>query len=67
VVAVDQLARVLGPDWQQLGYGQLEERADRLEQAARLARSLAAYMAASDAGTAAEALARLQAPSVPAA
>ncbi|MHB8468166.1 MAG: hypothetical protein ACYDCH_00175 [Gaiellaceae bacterium] len=67
MAAVDQLAQMLGQDWQRLGCGQLGARAHRLEQAARLARSLAAYMDETDAGTAGEALERLQASRVPAA
>ncbi len=62
VTAEEQLARVLGPDWRRLGYGQLGARVYRLEQAASFARTLAAYMDETDAGTAGEALDRLQAP-----
>ncbi len=61
VTAEEQLAHVLGPDWRRLGYGQLGARVHRLEQAATFARTLAAYMDETDAGTAGEALDRLQA------
>jgi hypothetical protein len=57
---VDQLARVLGPDWQGLRFSQLAARAHSLEQAAQLNRALAAYMVETATETAGEALARLQ-------
>jgi hypothetical protein len=60
-VEVDQLSRVLGPGWERLGWGQLAARARGFERAAGFIRTLTAYMAETDAQTAGEALARLQA------
>jgi hypothetical protein len=60
-VTPDPLARLLGPAWQSMGYGTLAARADQLERAARFARTLTHYMADTEAETAGEALARLQA------
>ncbi len=62
MATVDQLARVLGPDWQRLTWVQLADRARGLDQAASFVRTLARYMAETDAGTAGEALDRLAAP-----
>jgi hypothetical protein len=45
VAADEQLARVLGPDWQTLRGSQLADRAHRLEQAASFANTLVRYMA----------------------
>jgi hypothetical protein len=59
-VSQNQLANVLGPAWQSMGYGALADRAQQLERAAGFARTLARYIADTDAGTAGEALARLQ-------
>ena len=67
VSAEAQLARVLGPAWQSMGYGTLTDRAQHLEQSAGFARKLAHYMVVTDTDTAVEALARLQASHVPAA
>jgi hypothetical protein len=61
VAAVDQLARILGPDWQTLRWSQLAERSHALEQAAQLARALGNYMGELEVETAGEALERLQA------
>jgi hypothetical protein len=57
----DQFSRVLGPAWQSTFYGPLADRAQQLERAARFARTLTRYMADTEAETAGEALARLQA------
>jgi hypothetical protein len=59
VPADEQLARILGPAWESMGYETLVTRAHRFEQAAGLVRKLAAYMAETDAATAGEALAAL--------
>jgi hypothetical protein len=64
VVGEDQLARVLGPAWQSIGYGTLAARAQQLERSANFARTLGRYMADMDAETAGEALELLQAASV---
>jgi len=57
VIAEQQLARVFGPDWQRMSYGQLGARAHG-EEAASFARTLAASMDEADAATAGEALDR---------
>ena len=64
VSAEAQLARVLGPAWQSMGYGTLTDRAQHLEQSAGFARKLAHYMVVTDIDTAGEALERLQASTV---
>ena len=58
MIAEQQLARVFGPDWQRMSYGQLGARAHGLEEAASFARTLAAFMDETDAATAGEALDR---------
>jgi hypothetical protein len=58
-VQADPLARLLGPAWQSMGYGTLADRASQLERAARFTRTLAHYMADTDAETAGEALVRV--------
>jgi hypothetical protein len=57
----DQLARVLGPEWQALRYSQLLDKACRLEQTVSFTRLLGRYMLETATETAGEALARLQA------
>ena len=54
MIAEQQLARVFGPDWQRMSYGQLSARTHGLEQAASFARTLAASMDETDAATAGE-------------
>lgn len=55
----EQLARVLGTDWQRMSYGKVADRAHALGRAADLTMRLARYMAATEAETAGEALERL--------
>ena len=52
----DPLARLLGPAWQSMGYGTLAARAEQLTREAGFARTLARYMADTEAETAGEAL-----------
>ena len=47
-VEADQLARVLGPGWEHLTYGQLAARTSGLERTASFIRTLTAYMAETD-------------------
>jgi hypothetical protein len=61
LAAEDQLARILGPEWQTMRYGKLADRAHQLKQAASFTRTLARYMGETEAETAGEALERLQA------
>jgi hypothetical protein len=61
VATVDRIAQALGPDWPALRFTQLYDRAYELERAARLNRTLAAYMVETATETAGEAIARLQA------
>jgi hypothetical protein len=61
VPADEQLARVLGPDWQALRYSQLFDQACRLERTVSFTRLLGRYMLETATETAGEALARLQA------
>jgi hypothetical protein len=61
VAAEDQLARVLGPDWQGLRYSQLFAQANGLERTVSFTRLLGRYMVETATETAGEALARLQA------
>ena len=60
-VADDPLARLLGPGWERLRWGQLAARAHRHELAAGFIPTLAAYMLETETWTAAEALTRLHA------
>jgi hypothetical protein len=60
VPADEQLARVLGPDWQALRFTQLYDRAYRLEAVARLDRALAAYMVETSLETAGAAIDQLK-------
>jgi len=57
----DQLARVLGPDWEAVRHGQVVDRAIAPERAANFARTLARYVVDTETNTAGEALERLQA------
>ena len=50
----DQLARVLGPGWEAMRYGQLADRAIALERAAGFARTLARYVVVTETDTAGE-------------
>jgi hypothetical protein len=60
VPADEQLARVLGPDWQGLRYSQLFDKANGLERTVSFTRLLGRYMLETATETAGEALERLQ-------
>jgi hypothetical protein len=61
MAAEEQLANLLGADWQNMSWGRLLARTRGLERAAGFAEALVAYMSETGAKTAGDALKKLQA------